>query len=196
MAKPVRLAEAKPQPFELSPVQLDLVPHPASPPSEPFALWVNVDYAGAFGEMATVNLWYSVKAPLSRFAIPGTTLAQRRDRLWQSTCFELFVQPEGEPDYAEFNFAPSGEWAAYDFDDYRAGMVALDIGEPPYIRLEDNLTWWTLGATVAIPAGRQWRAGLSAVIEQADGTKSYWALAHNGEKPDFHDPACFTARLG
>jgi hypothetical protein len=33
--------------------------------------------------------------------------------------------------------------------------------------------------------------GLTAVLEQTDGTKSYWALAHPPGKPDFHDPACF-----
>jgi hypothetical protein len=39
------------------------------------------------------------------------------------------------------------------------------------------------------------RAGLSAVIEEKDGTKSYWAIAHPAEKPDFHDPACFALPL-
>jgi hypothetical protein len=34
--------------------------------------------------------------------------------------------------------------------------------------------------------------GLSAVLEEQDGTKSYWALAHPpGGKPDFHHPDCF-----
>ena len=38
--------------------------------------------------------------------------------------------------------------------------------------------------------------GLSAVLEEKDGTKSYWALAHPpGDKPDFHDPDCFAAQL-
>jgi hypothetical protein len=37
---------------------------------------------------------------------------------------------------------------------------------------------------------------LSAILEEKDATKSYWALAHPvGLKPDFHDPACFTAHL-
>ena len=34
-----------------------------------------------------------------------------------------------------------------------------------------------------------------AVLEEKDGTKSYWALAHPGGKPDFHDPGCFAAHL-
>jgi hypothetical protein len=38
--------------------------------------------------------------------------------------------------------------------------------------------------------------GLSAVIEEKDGTKSYWALAHPpGDKPDFHHLDCFAVEL-
>ena len=37
--------------------------------------------------------------------------------------------------------------------------------------------------------------GLSAVIEEQGGVKSYWALAHPDAKPDFHAPACFAATL-
>ena len=62
--------------------------------------------------------------------------------------------------------------------------------------MEDNLTWWAVGATIAADADVQWALGLSAVLEEKDGTKSYWALAHpSGDKPDFHHPACFAARL-
>jgi hypothetical protein len=37
--------------------------------------------------------------------------------------------------------------------------------------------------------------GLTAVLEEADGVKSYWALAHGPGKADFHHAACFAARL-
>ena len=33
------------------------------------------------------------------------------------------------------------------------------------------------------------------VIEELDGTKSYWALAHPPGKPDFHHPDCFALTL-
>ena len=36
----------------------------------------------------------------------------------------------------------------------------------------------------------------TAILEEVDGTKSYWALAHPvGEKPDFHAADCFAATL-
>jgi hypothetical protein len=176
-------------------MQCDLVPHPATPPSEPFKLWASVDYAGAFGDMGTCNIWFGIDAPLTRFLVSQSVHPQRCDELWKTTCFEAFLQTEGTHAYREYNFAPSGDWAAYDFSDRREGMNEAPLANPPYIRLEDNLTWWTLGATFALEAGRHWLLGLSAVIEETDGTKSYWALAHGGERPDFHDPACFTATL-
>jgi hypothetical protein len=39
------------------------------------------------------------------------------------------------------------------------------------------------------------RLGLSAVIEEANGRKSYWALAHPPGKPDFHHSDCFVLEL-
>ncbi|HKX21768.1 MAG TPA: hypothetical protein VJM81_00690, partial [Rhizorhapis sp.] len=37
--------------------------------------------------------------------------------------------------------------------------------------------------------------GLSAVIEEQDGAKSWWALVHPSEKPDFHLRDCFALQL-
>ena len=177
-------------------MQYLLVAHPATPPAAPLKLWANVGYAAAFGATGTCNIWFGIEAPLARFVVPGSIQPGRRDELWKTTCFEAFLQREGGEAYREFNFAPSEDWAAYDFAGRRAGMAPAPLANPPYIRVEDNLTWWTLGATIALEAGHSWRLGLSAVIEEADGTKSYWALRHDGDTPDFHDPACFTATLG
>jgi len=177
-------------------MQLTLVSHPATPSSEPpFKVWAQVDHAGAFGAMATTNIWFCVAAPMERFVIPSEDEPHRADDLWRTTCLEAFLQASDATAYREWNFAPSGNWAAYDFNGYRDGMVRPNIAQSPYIRLEDNFTWWALGATIAVDADTDWRLGLSAVLEEKNGTKSYWALAHCGEKPDFHDAGCFTAKL-
>jgi hypothetical protein len=177
-------------------MQLNLVPHPATPPADPlFKVWANVEHAGALGVVASTNIWFGIGAPAARFVISEPKDPQRADDLWQTTCFEAFLKDDAADAYREWNFAPSGDWAAYDFTARREGRVNADTGEP-YIRVEDNMTWWALGATIAVDADTEWQLGLSAVLEEKDGTKSYWALAHpNLEKPDFHDPACFTARL-
>lgn len=177
-------------------MQLNLVPHPATPPSEPFKLWVNVDHSGRFGATASTNMWFCIGAPPSRFAVPAhAEEAVRSDSLWETTCFEAFLRKRGEETYREWNFAPSGNWAAYDFTGPRNGKSDPEVSAP-YIRVEDNMTWWATGATIAVPSKAIWDLGLSAVLEERDGTKSYWALAHpDGKKPDFHDPACFAAHL-
>ena len=177
-------------------MQLVLTPHPTTPPADPpFKVWTIVDHAAAFGATATLNIWFGVGAPAERFILPMSQEPGRRDELWKTTCFEAFLRVEDRSAYREWNFAPSGDWAAYDFTAYREGMTAAEIDRPPYIRLEDNLTWWTLGAAIAIPAAREWALNLTAVLEEKDGTKSYWALAHAPDKPDFHHPDCFVARL-
>jgi hypothetical protein len=177
-------------------VQLNLVPHPSTPASDPqFKVWANVDHASSLGSVATTNIWFGVGAPWGRFVIPQAEEPGRRDELWRTTCFEAFMRAEGEEGYREWNFAPSGEWAGYDFSGYREGMAEADVAAP-YVRMEDNMTWFAVGATIAVDADRRWQLGLSAVLEEKDGTKSHWALAHcNAEKPDFHLADCFTAKL-
>jgi len=177
-------------------MQLNLVPHPETPPSEPFKFWVNVEHSGAFSATASTNLWFCIGAASGRFVIPDPAEeAGRTEDLWETTCFEAFLRNPGEEAYREWNFAPSGNWAAYDFTSHRAGRSDADV-TPPYVRVEDNLTWWAMGATIAVPSKKRFDLGLSAIIEEKDGTKSYWALNHpEGEKPDFHDAACFTAHL-
>ena len=177
-------------------MQFTLVPHPTTPPSRPFKVWASVDHIASLSATATTNIWFGVGAPASRFVIPKMAEPWRADELWRTTCFEAFLKPAGEQSYREWNFAPAGNWAAYDFADYRDGMARAEIGAPPYIRMEDNFTWWTVGATITADADRQWRLGLSAVLEEQDGTKSYWALAHPpGDTPDFHHEDCFAAQL-
>ena len=178
-------------------MQLTLIPHPATPPAGPsFKLWASVEHSAAFGINATVNIWFGVGAPASRFAIPKLSEPWRADELWRTTCFEAFLRKAGQEHYREWNFAPSGNWAAYEFTGAREGMDRAEVDRPPYIRMEDNFTWWTVGATIAVEAEAQWELGLSAVMEELDGTTSYWALSHpDASKPDFHHPDCFVARL-
>ena len=173
-------------------MQFDLVPHPATAPA--FKLWATVDHIASLGAVATTNIWFGVGAPIDRFVIPKLSEPWRADELWRTTCFEAFLR-SNEDAYREWNFSPSGNWAAYDFSSYREDRTRAEVGAPPYIRMEDNFTWWTVGATIAVDAGQPWQLGLSAILEEKDGTKSFWALAHPPGDPDFHHPDCFAAQL-
>lgn len=121
----------------------------------------------------------------------------RTDGLWQTTCFELFLRQPDQTYYLEFNFSPSGRWAAYVFDDYRSGMRSAALARAPECSLAvvDDIARFTVELPLAGLPGFPWSYGLSAVIEERDGTKSYWALAHPPGKPDFHHPTCFAATL-
>jgi hypothetical protein len=122
---------------------------------------------------------------------------ERCDNLWQTTCFELFVALN-DGGYAEFNFSPSTCWAAYCFDGYREGMSPAEGVEPrvSVIATEEQLAVTAQLDLSPLLPDLDRAFGLSAVIEEADGGKSWWALAHPEDKPDFHHRDCFALQLG
>jgi hypothetical protein len=142
---------------------------------------------------------YVISGSLRGLLIPPPIVPQRRDELWRRTCFEAFIGSPGGS-YVEFNFAPSREWASYRFEAYRSGMEpAHDLFAPPIF--PELTSDQRFGLTAFIDLRPLSQAGsthvaVSAVIEETDGTKSYWALAHPpGEAPDFHHPAGFVLEL-
>lgn len=136
-----------------------------------------------------------------RVKFPRWEIPRRRDELWRTTCFEAFIRPRGSEPYFELNLSPSGDWNAYRFDGYRSGMRQANINGRPDpdiwfeagVRIQDAT--FDLAGEPELDAGQIWDIGLSAVIEEDDGTKSYWALAHGAGPPDFHNPACFAYSL-
>ena len=132
-----------------------------------------------------------------QIVLPRFAGRARTDGLWQTTCFELFVKTPDDAGYAEFNLSPSERWAAYDFAGYREGMAERPVARAPVCTPRRGSS--VLIFDGAIPADAlpptPWDYSLTAVIEETDGHKSYWAIAHPQDKPDFHDPACFAARL-
>jgi len=139
-----------------------------------------------------LSLVYSITGNLDHIAIPSARGAARADGLWKQTCLEAFLA--ADPGYYEFNFSPSGQWAAYRFDAYRAGM--RDAATP------DPVVDWSAGegvarlvATLSLPPGLTGGLGLSAIIADKAGNRSFWALAHPPGAADFHHAACFAASL-
>ena len=126
--------------------------------------------------------------------LPTPTVPVACDHLWQHTCCEAFVSVPGADDYFEFNFAPSGCWAVYRFNDYRVRDDSFQYSSAPSIALKQHAQGFELTATVSPadllsrwPQHPTWQIGLSAVMETTDHRKSYWAMRHDElEKPDFH----------
>jgi len=169
-----------------------LQPHPDHPP-----LAVSGIEARIIGADAN---WLRVRWRVEgaqQLVVPAFAGKGRDDGLWKTTCFELFLRPEGGQAYCEINLSPSERWNAYDFDGYRLGMAERPFPREPECTLRQGSSFAIFDAT--IPVGglpdAEGAMNLCAVIEEQGGTVSYWALVQPVEKPDFHDPACFAAAL-
>ena len=171
---------------------LTLAPHPDHPPAR-----VRGIEAAIIGLCAN---WLRIRWRIEGAAevlVPPFAGKGRSDGLWHHTCFELFVRQPGDAGYVELNLSPSERWAAYDFVSYRAGMAERDLPRQPdgTLRGGNDLMIFDGSIPLAGLPPLPWQFGLPCVIEEQDGTKSFWALRHAPGQPDFHAPTCFAARL-
>src|SRR3569623_567534 len=170
--------------------EFQLLPHPDFPPPPGVSFTVQ-----AGREAGALHLIFSQFGDEDDKLIripPPRDRSSRTDNLWKHTCFEAFVRVGNERGYVELNFAHWGEWAAYAFSDRRQGMRNLVGSSEPLAWAgykgegEDGVYYRSFGTIDLFDPFADWHVGLSAVIEAADGTKSYWALAHAPGPP--HKP--------
>jgi len=143
---------------------------------------------------------YELFGALSGIVVPAPAeVPERKDRLWEETCFELFIRPEDSERYWEFNLSPAGHWNVYRFAYYREGMeeemvfnsLPFNIeSEPEALRLS-----LLLDLKKIVPADQALNIAVSAVIKTKDGRLTYWALTHPGPGPDFHKKESFILSL-
>ncbi|MEZ5960767.1 MAG: DOMON-like domain-containing protein [Hyphomonadaceae bacterium] len=154
-----------------------------------------IDVAVARPQPGMLALRYTVSGRIAEVRIAPPSEPLRTDELWQTTCFEAFVESVPGAGYYEFNLSPSSKWAAYHFMDYREGMALAELS-PPAIITGANATHIDVDALIYLPASDDpWQLALTAVIEETSGAKSYWALKHPPGKPDFHHADGFVLEL-
>jgi hypothetical protein len=171
-----------------------LICHPAGPVSACIA----VSAAATWGAGGELQLHYRISGPIDALIIPEPAPPEATDGLWQHTCCEAFAAAVDGPNYREFNLSPSGRWAAYRFADYRQRDTAWRPPAAPRIdcrREGDSLLLAAVLPAFLLPPAAPLRLGLTAVLESANGDRSYWALHHPGAQPDFHLRAGFTLDL-
>ena len=146
---------------------------------------------------------YVLEADLDRLRVPAPRAPRVASELWRHTCCEIFIAGKGLPAYREFNFSPSGEWAAYAFDGYRKPGAGESLAAMPAPQIVMREATGKLELEAVIPLDRipelhscaSLSLALSAVVEERDGALSYWALRHPPGKPDFHHPEGFALKL-
>lgn len=173
-----------------------LIPHPQGRPAVRLELRADAELVLPGSSLA---LRYRLRGDVGQLAIPPRAAPQRADGLWERTCFEAFVAAPGGEGYLELNFSPSTEWAAYAFERYRHGMRPLTLARAPVVTVAAGADELCVTASVdltgALEARWPWRVALCAVVADAAGGRSHWALRHTRPKPDFHDAAGFALSL-
>lgn len=180
------------------PAALALLAHPTSPGAHGLQLSVTLT-----PDADGWSLHYALTGDLRALAIPEPLPPGPADGLWQHTCFEAFIGTAGGAAYREFNFSPSGQWAAYRFSAERVRDAATEstasAPEITCVRTDDTLDLRVWLPRASLPAPEDTTSlviGLSAVIQTRDGQLSYWALHHpRAERPDFHHAGGWTHRL-
>lgn len=147
-----------------------------------------------------LQLDYMIAGDIAQISLADPTIPVRADNLWQTTCCEAFLGAMGQGDYFEYNLSPSTAWAAYSFSGYRKDMAAAMLRAEPQIEQQRSRDQYHLSARLELAGLPGWDAaqlelGLSAVIEDRYGQKSYWALQHPPGDPDFHHRDCFIHQL-
>jgi hypothetical protein len=176
-------------------IERALTCHPAT------AIGARLELSGSIESVVgtRVRVSFRLRGELDRVVFPPRAPSLRVDGLWERTCFEAFIAPEGRAHYLELNISPSTEWAAYAFDGYRQGMRPLQLPRFPEIDVVESAGEVRVTADVELgfieDAPWPWCVGLSAVIADQGGTRTYWALRHPAAKPDFHDAAGFAWRF-
>jgi hypothetical protein len=178
-----------------------LKPFQAQPLLDPFRLEAAAGWDGH-----RLRLLFRLQGPLQELCLPeAVPEPQRRDGLWQSTCFEAFVAVAGQAPYWEINLCPSGHWNLYALTAYRQGLRAEpSVPQLPFasrrlsqpggvelLELELGVALPPLAQALAEQPQARLELSATAVLEHRQLGCSYWAWQHGGAEADFHQRASF-----
>jgi hypothetical protein len=157
--------------------------------------------AAALTPSGALALRYRVQGDLAGLLLPAPlpapSASTATDGLWQHTCCEAFIAAVDQPEYYEFNFSPSGQWAVYRFGKYRERVLDFIAPVAPQLTFSRQADGFLLEVRLPrelLPVVPQFALSLSMVLEGREGatrtpqsaTKTFWALAHCAAQPDFH----------
>lgn len=152
----------------------------------------------AFRKTAILTLQFQVNDPRHEIDWPETQNLERRDYLWENTCFEAFISTPNQSEYFELNLSPSLAWNLYHFTDYRSpnDMPPIPVLEPALIKFEvqDHTITVDIDLNTLKLADQEIKLGLTAVIKTSESL-DYLAVHHPKSEADFHDSMGWAIRL-
>ena len=147
-----------------------------------------------------LRISYALQGGLDEILLPlPDAPPQRRDKLWQTTCFEFFVGVRGLTQYREINLAPSEDWNFYSFAGYRQGMqeetaiAALPLTQQRQAALYQLMLDFPLAQIIA--PDQPIEVAVTAILQGQNGERAFYALTHCGHQPDFHLRESFLLQL-
>lgn len=121
----------------------------------------------------------------------GTPIKERVLKLWEKTCFELFIKNENN-EYVEFNFSPVFEWNCFYFKQKGnplAEYIPMQRPATEVLLSKDQFFIFIEIKKAYFPEGflnGPMSVGISSVIKDKNKSLSYWALTHCDSRPNFH----------
>jgi hypothetical protein len=152
----------------------------------------DIGITGTIGRRAeALSFDAALRGDLSEIVLPAPEESpERKGRLWEDTCLELFLGVKDSGRYWEFNLSPAGHWNVYRFTSYREGMREEPAFATLPFRVRTDPAAMRLSLTLDIgkivPRGAAVEAAVCAVLRTVKGKRSHWAPAHPGPRPNFH----------
>jgi hypothetical protein len=148
-----------------------------------------------------LTIHYTLTKNIEDIFLPPPSLNRtRKDDLWKTTCFELFLAIKDLPEYWEINLSPSGDWNIYHMDIYRRiGFREETLIQHLPFEVQKDSDVFALKAAIdldpIVRAGQILDVGIAAIIQRRKGTETFWALIHPGPQADFHSRESFALRV-
>ncbi len=151
----------------------------------------------------SVFISYKLQGALSNIDLgEGNPHHARVMKLWEKSCFELFIK-NADNSYIEFNFSPEFEFNCF----YFAGLgdALCEYSRMDSVKIDILLSLDVFHLIAEIDKKKfpesffmnkgHLKVGITSVIQDKNGSISYWALSHHDTRPNFHDFKSFKANL-
>jgi hypothetical protein len=140
----------------------------------------------------TFFISYLIDGNLSSLDLDDPTPSKQRIlKLWEKSCFELFLK-NSRDEYLEFNFSPHFEWNCFYFKKKGDPLEEWKNMKRPETDILLSLEKFFLVAEIKkkyLPQNfmtKEMSAGISTVLKMKNKELTYWALSHEDLKPNFH----------